>query len=155
SRCRISSPGAYSLCSANSTLCPRWGLLCSPLSTPSTTARARNLTLASRARLSEVSKSTLQRASRLHDAEQLMDQFGRGNTYRFGVEARQHPVAQHRARQRLDVVHRGDVATVEHRPGLCRNHQVLTGARARPPGNALLDEFRNVGLLGPSVPNQA
>src|SRR6266849_5943800 len=39
--CLISSPGAYSLCSANSTDCPCTGLWCSPVSTPSITLRAR------------------------------------------------------------------------------------------------------------------
>src|SRR4051812_44005649 len=48
--CLISSPAAYSLCSLNSTDCPCEGLLCSPVSTPSITLRARICSGPSRAR---------------------------------------------------------------------------------------------------------
>src|SRR6478735_3355783 len=118
---RSSSPGAYSLCSANSTLWPWCGLLCRPESTPSTTARARSFTPERRASDGASSSGT---GLRLHVGEELVHQHGGGDTLGLGVEVGQHAVAQDGVGQRADVVHRRGEAALQNGARLGGDDQV-------------------------------
>src|SRR5262249_54987983 len=151
---RSSSPGAYSLCSENSTLCPWWGLLWRPERTPSITARARTFTPASLASVAASSNSTGRLRLALHQLQQLGHDAGAGDALALGGEVGQHPVPEDGKGEGPHVLHRGRIAPLEHRPGLGRHHQVLAGPGTGAPVDVLADEVRGSGLLGPGVPHQ-
>src|SRR3954464_6156079 len=102
---RISSPAEYSLCSENSTDWPWWGLLCNPVRTPSMTLRARTCSGPSRA--SRAGSRVISARSRARLFQELRDHLPRVHAFGLGVEVGDHPVAQHRLRQRAHVGHVG------------------------------------------------
>src|SRR5688572_25283224 len=96
---RISSPGEYSLCSANSTDEPCSRDRCRPDSAPSTITRALMGRLRRRARAMGSSGGTLRR----DDAEEAIDQIAGAEPLGLGAVVEDQAVLQGRPRQRGDV----------------------------------------------------
>src|SRR5688572_3777869 len=124
--CLISSPGEYSLCSANSTEEPWCGERWSPESAPSTTVRAFR---ASDPTLESATGSryrTLAHPSAgLDDLEQAIDQVRRRHPLGLALVVHDQAVLERRVRQRPDVVGRDREAPVEDRARLAGQDQVL------------------------------
>src|SRR5947208_3302772 len=121
--CRISSPGAYSLCSANSTDWPWCGDLWSPVRTPSVMARTRSFSVPSLAstsgsRSEACARASITSGSGPHQLEQPLDDDAARHALALGVEVGEDAVDQHRFRQRADVVDAGGDAAVEDRARL-------------------------------------
>ena len=57
-------------------------------------------------------------------------------------------------RHGLDVLHRHEVASCQHRPGLRADHEVLARARPRSPLDTFLDELGHVALLDARRPDK-
>src|SRR5436190_6388661 len=119
---RTSSPGAYSLCSANSIDVPACGLWWVPANAPSTITRARTASDDRRAKsrgsstrgvlrpgaemsvsgggagesANVVRASGLAASGLLHAVDELAHQRARGQAVGLGVEVGQNPVHQHR-----------------------------------------------------------
>src|SRR5215218_1337790 len=102
---RISSPGAYSLCSVNSMEVPACRLWCMPANAPSTITRARTDRLArlassegSSARARVGSLATVWRWARsggLDGLDHVLDDRPGGHPVGLGVEVLHYPVDQH------------------------------------------------------------
>src|SRR5688572_24833936 len=124
---RISSPGAYSLCSVNSIEVPGCRLWCIPEYAPSTITRARSSNVAMRA--SSVgptpavapsrtaggaagARGAIALLRRLDGHQELIDQGARRDAVGLGVEVTDQAVDQDRHRQRPHVVVRDGIATV-------------------------------------------
>src|SRR5690606_5051375 len=147
---RRSSPGAYSLCSANSTLCPWWGERCRPESRPSTTDRVRSWRVPSLARSlgSSSEPATSLSKEAVHDLV-AVDALG------LGREVQVDAVTEHRLGQGLDVLSFGGEAPVQRGARLGGEDEELRGARPGAPGDVLADVFGRVGLGGTAAPRQA
>src|SRR5205823_484558 len=63
-----------------------------------------------------------------HDAVAL-------HAFGFGVEVRDDPMTQHGQRDLADVLGADVIAALEQRAGLTGENEILTGARARAPGD--------------------
>src|SRR4051794_21774381 len=99
---RISSPGEYSLCSANSTDAPCSRAWCMPVIAPSTITRARIGNVPSRATVCGSRKGTARLG---HDgAEQAIDQVAGAHALGLGAVVEDEAMLQGRARERGDVV---------------------------------------------------
>src|SRR5688500_14068373 len=99
---RISSPGEYSLCSANSTDEPWCGERCSPESAPWTIVRA----LSSRVRTLERatgSRNLIAASPRADRLQEPIHDRRRGLAFRFRLVVDDEAVLQGRTRQRLHV----------------------------------------------------
>src|SRR6185503_9256293 len=111
---RISSPGEYSLCSANSTDEPWYRARCMPDSAPSTITRALIGSDASRARTTgsrpttsfggTSSASSAIARLRRDDAEQAVDEVGGAHALGLRAVGQDQAVLQRGPRQRRDVV---------------------------------------------------
>ena len=65
----------------------------------------------------------------------LLDDPSHGDPFGAAGKADRHAVAQHRRRQRQNIVDRRTEAAVDQRPGAAGEHQGLAGARPRSPGD--------------------
>src|SRR5262245_35986797 len=99
---RTSSPGEYSLCSANSTDEPCHRARCRPDSAPSTITRALIGSEPRRARVTGSRAGML----RLDDAEQAIDEIAGAHALGLGPVVEDQAVLQRGPRQRRDVVER-------------------------------------------------
>src|SRR5512139_2193225 len=135
---RISSPGAYSLCSANSTDWPWCGDLWSPESTPSVTARTRSFRVPSFARTAGSRRGRFASAIAplaLHLLQQPPHDLGARHALALGAEVRDHAVHEDVLRERAHVLHARGHAAVEDGAALRAEHEVLARARAGAPGD--------------------
>src|SRR6185312_1050723 len=132
--CLISSPAAYSLCSANSTDEPWCGERCNPESAPSTTERARSSKFFRRASetgssICDIDNNSGARRLRTHALEQSIDDRARADALGLGVEVGDDAVLQRRMRQRAHVVDARRRPPLEDRLGLAAEDEELRGAR--------------------------
>ena len=140
--CRSSSPGAYSLCSANSTDWPWWGLRCSPESTPSTMAARAQLRRPGQAREHGRVEQAHRRLGHFTCSSSRSTSVAARHALALGAEVGEHAVASTgRASARTSST-RGHEAPVEDGAGLGAEDQVLAGARAGAPGHVLLARSR-------------
>src|SRR5512134_592194 len=141
--CRISSPGEYSLCSANSTDWPWCGDLWRPERIPSVTARTRSFSVPSLARTAGSRRGRLGSAivrSALHLLEEPPDDLRARDALALGPEVRDHAVHEDVPRERADVLDARRHAAVEDGAALGAEDEVLARARASAPGDVLLHE---------------
>src|SRR5579871_2060037 len=118
---RTSSPGAYSLCSANSTEAPWCGERCSPASAPSTTTRARTFKSDSDATATGSSTSIITGERRRGAGRPAAPPSRPATRLEVGDQA----VLQRRAGERAHVFDGGGVAAVEDGARLGAEDQVL------------------------------
>src|SRR5262245_51918369 len=135
--CRISSPGTYSRCSANSTLKPWYGLRWSPEMNPSTMSRAftssraifeRNLGSRYFLGSEDFGGSCILQARGCMDrrvGKETVDDGARRHALGLGAEVRQDPVPQHRVGHRLDVIRRHIASAVQDRPRFAAQDEEL------------------------------
>src|SRR5271165_639072 len=83
----------------------------------------------------------------------LLDDASHGDALGTAGEADRHAVAQHRRRQREDIVNRRTEPAVDQRPGAAGEHQRLTGARPRSPRDKARHAFGR-GTIRPRRANQ-
>src|SRR5688500_15025573 len=118
----MSSPGTYPRCSAKSTEAPKYGARCSPLMKPSTTVFATSSRLPIRARTAGSTKRAPGMAAWLRSMshpgarsgdglEQPVDERVGRDSLRLRVEVGEDAVAQHRVRQRPDILEAHVVAS--------------------------------------------
>src|SRR3990172_7195876 len=133
STCRRSSPETYWRCCKNSIDCPKYGLRCIPLSSPSTMCRARTSSRPIRL-ISSGCKDLLETLVMNQfvfvggsAGEQLVDELVRGDAFALGRKIHHQPMPEHGLGERLNVFHRDVSPALDQRPRLVAQYQQLHG----------------------------